>query len=104
MAESQKLGLANPAGESGVLGCDSVQNAVYHGKLYWLWGDTNLPGYPLGIFDSTGAVSKLNPLESLEPPLRLRLDNFTDPQGRPRGIAENVRAGAHMDHRHDQPA
>lgn len=87
-AESQKLGLASPVEESGVLGCDTVQNAVYGGKLHWLWGDTNVPGYPLGIFDSTGAASKLNPLEALVPPVRLRLDYFTDDRGRPRGIAK----------------
>src|SRR5262245_18025521 len=31
-----------------VTGCDSVQNAIYRGKLHWFWGDTNWPAYPLG--------------------------------------------------------
>src|SRR3990172_147324 len=38
-AESQKLGQELDWRESGVLGCDSVQNAVHRGKLLWLWGD-----------------------------------------------------------------
>ena len=54
--ESQKLGDEGGWRESGVLGCDSVQNAVYRGKMFWLWGDTTLPRYPLGIFDSTSAA------------------------------------------------
>jgi hypothetical protein len=87
-AESQKLGLAEPPAESGVLGCDSVQNAVHRGKLYWFWGDTSLARYPLGIFDATGATTATMPLGSLEPPLKLRLDYFTDPQGRPRAVAK----------------
>src|SRR6266567_4726482 len=34
-AESQKLGLDLQWPESGILGCDSVQNAVHRGKLFW---------------------------------------------------------------------
>ena len=28
--------------EPGVLGCDSVQNAVYGDRMIWVWGDTTL--------------------------------------------------------------
>ena len=34
-AESQKLGRELDWTESGILGSDSVQNAVYDGKLFW---------------------------------------------------------------------
>lgn len=74
--------------ETGVLGCDSVQNAVHNGRLYWFWGDTNLPHYPLGIFHATGATSAVMPLTRWEPPLRLSLEYFRDPQGKPRGVAK----------------
>src|SRR5438128_7734090 len=47
-AESQKLGRELYWPESGILGCDSVQNAVHGGKLFWAWGDTVVPNYPLG--------------------------------------------------------
>jgi hypothetical protein len=86
--ESQKLGAEAAWRESGLLGQDSVQNAVYRGKLFWFWGDTILPKYPLGIFDSTGATTAPQPLASFEPPLRLALDYFKDAQGVPRGLAK----------------
>ncbi len=44
---------------AGVLGCDSVLNAIYEGKLMWIWGDTNRLSYPLGNFHATGATSEL---------------------------------------------
>ena len=50
-AEGEKLGIPPLLPESGVSGCDSVLTAKHDGKLFWLWGDTNLPGYPLGIFN-----------------------------------------------------
>jgi hypothetical protein len=40
--ESQKLGQMLDWHDAGVLGCDSVQNAVYEGRMFWLWGDTTL--------------------------------------------------------------
>jgi hypothetical protein len=86
--ESQKLGLEPAWRESGLLGQDSVQNALYRGSLFWFWGDTTLPKYPLGIFDSTGATTAPQPLASLEPPLRLTLNYFRDAQGVPRGLAK----------------
>ena len=87
-AESQKTGREMDWRDGAVLGCDSVQNAAHRGKLFWLWGDTTLPRYTLGIFDSTGAGSALQPLTSFEPPLRLKPDLFTDDKGAPRGIAK----------------
>ena len=58
-AESQKLGLEGDWRESGVFGCDSVQNAVHRGKMFWAWGDTTMPHYPLGIFDMSSATTPL---------------------------------------------
>jgi len=86
--ESQKLGAEQAWRESGLLGQDSVQNAVYRGKLFWFWGDTTLPPYPLGIFDSTGATTSPQPLASFEPPLRLALDYCRDEHGVPMGLAK----------------
>jgi hypothetical protein len=86
-AESQRLGSEPGWKESGVFGQDSVQNAVYGGQLFWLWGDTTLAGYPLGIFASTAATSPVRPLKSLEPPVRLELDYFRKPGGALRGVA-----------------
>jgi len=86
-AESQKLGRESEWQESGVFGCDSVQTAVHRGRQFWLWGDTTLPGYPLGIFHASSATTPLGPLDSPEPPLRLKYDYFTNEKGMPRGVA-----------------
>lgn len=85
--ESQRLGLASDWQESGVFGCDSVQTAVYGERLFWAWGDTTLPHYPLGVFHMTGATTTVQPLATLEPPVRVRYDYFRDALGRPRGVA-----------------
>lgn len=92
-AESQKLGRELDWRESGVFGCDSVQNAVHRGKLFWAWGDTTMPHYPLGIFHMSSATTAIQPLKSFEPPLRLELDYFTDAKGTPRGVAKMPGSG-----------
>ncbi|MBI1175865.1 hypothetical protein GC207_00340 [bacterium] len=85
-AESQLTGRDRDWRETGVFGCDSVQTAVHDGTRYWLWGDTTLPRYPLGIFDSSGATSDVLPLKNFEPPLRLHFEMFRDKKGNLRGI------------------
>jgi hypothetical protein len=92
-AESQKLGLELDWKESGVVGQDSVQNAVYHDKMFWAWGDTSIARYPLGIFDGTAATTAIAPLSSFNPPLKLKLNYFTDAKGAPRGVAPMVGEG-----------
>lgn len=92
-AESQKLGLERDWRESGVFGCDSVQNAVHRGRLFWAWGDTILPGYPLGIFDMSSATTTVQPLRSFEPPVRLMFDYFRNDKGAPHGVAKMPGSG-----------
>jgi len=86
-AESQKTGRELDWRETGVFGCDSVQNAVHKGRLFWAWGDTTLAHYPLGIFHMTGATTPIVPLSDFVPPVRLRFGHFTDPNGRVRTLA-----------------
>lgn len=86
--EIQRFGLDLDPVESGVMGSDSVQNAVHRGKMFWAWGDTILPGYPLGIFHMSSATTAIKPLSRFEPPLRLAFDYFRDPKGSPRGVAK----------------
>ncbi len=92
-AESQRFGQHSDLPESGVFGCDSVQNAVHRGKMFWTWGDTTLPGYPLGVFDMTGATTPVQPLATWEPPLKLAFDYFRDAKGKPKGLAKMPGAG-----------
>ena len=91
--ESQKLGHYLDWRESGVLGSDSVQNAVHRGKLFWAWGDTVVARYPLGVFDMSSATTEVQPLAKFEPPIQLKLDYFTDENGQPRGVAKMPGSG-----------
>ncbi|MFM8577620.1 MAG: tryptophan-rich sensory protein [Planctomycetaceae bacterium] len=86
--ESRKLGEDKDWCESGIVGCDSVQNAVFDGRLFWLWGDTSLAKYPLGVFDGTAAHTPLRPLDCLEPPVRMPFNFYRDAAGAPKPIAK----------------
>ncbi len=92
-AESQKLGEHLDWKESGIVGSDSVQNAVYQGKMFWAWGDTMVPSYPLGIYSTSSATSAVKPLSSFEPPLQLPLDYFRNEKGAVRGVANMPGSG-----------
>ena len=91
--ESEQLGDDARWRDQGILGCDSVQTAVHDGKLHWAWGDTVLPGYPLGLFHMIGATTELQPLESFRPPVRLRYDYVADSEDKPRVIAKMPGSG-----------
>jgi hypothetical protein len=83
--DSQLVGDAAPISEpvlnGQVLGSDSVVNAVYRGKIYWFWGDTNRASYPLGNFHVPGATSKLPNRGGLDPNRGLDLEYFLDDEG-----------------------
>lgn len=86
-AESQKTGRDLDWRDQGIFGCDSVLNAVHRGKMFWAWGDTTLPHYPLGLFHTPSATTEIQPLASFEPPLKLRFNYVTDANGRVRNTA-----------------
>lgn len=73
-----------PLLNGGVLGQDSVQTALYRGKIYWFWGDTSRASYPLGNFAMSGAVSELPPERGgggLDPGVGIDLTYFVDEEG-----------------------
>lgn len=92
-AESQKCGEWLKAAESGEFGRDSVQTALYKGRIFWLWGDTNMQNYPLGIFNTTAATSPVpafkNPVPPIDPPYR----QITNEKGRIRGVIKQQGGG-----------
>lgn len=71
----------NPALNAKVLGSDSVQAALFGGSIRWFWGDTNRPSYPLGLFDTPTATSKLPETGGLDPALGVDLAYATAPDG-----------------------
>ncbi len=64
-----------------VMGQDSVLTQIYNGKIYWFWGDTSKPQYPLGNFKTSGATSKLPSEADLPPEEGINLKYFIDDQG-----------------------
>ncbi|HWB11666.1 MAG TPA: hypothetical protein VG826_20715 [Pirellulales bacterium] len=64
-----------------VFGSDSVVNAIFRGKLYWFWGDTLRPSYPLGNFHAPGATSHLPGDGGLNPAIGVNLNYFLDDEG-----------------------
>lgn len=76
-----KVPLRDPVLNGLVLGSDSVLNAVYRGKIYWFWGDTNRPGYPLGNFQVPGATSELHGKGGLDQNDGINLSYFLDANG-----------------------
>ncbi len=83
-AESQKCGLMQDWTEQGIVGCDTVRVARHNDRLHWVWGDTSVLHYPLGLFQALGATTSLSPLNSFQPPVQLRFDYFLDASDRPR--------------------
>ncbi len=84
-SDSVRLGvetpLRRPVLSGGVFGQDSVINAIYRGKLYWFWGDTNRASYPLGNFAVSGATSALPGDGGLPADRGIDLEYFVDPSG-----------------------
>jgi len=76
-----KVPLDQPVLNGQVIGSDSVMNAVYRDKIYWFWGDTNQPRYPLGNYNVPGAISELPEKGGLSPELGVNLSYFVDEKG-----------------------
>lgn len=79
--------LAEPVLNGKVVGQDSSVPAVYHGRIYWFWGDTSRPEYPLGNFSTSGATSELPGRGGLPPSQGVNLRYFTNAEGFSRGMA-----------------
>jgi hypothetical protein len=62
-----------------VVGQDSVQAAVFGGKVYWFWGDTQRMSYPLGLFRTAGATTPHDP--TFDPAGGIPFDYFVDRSG-----------------------
>ncbi|HUE69994.1 MAG TPA: hypothetical protein VMP01_03825 [Pirellulaceae bacterium] len=95
--DSVKLGKETPIEQpllnAKVTGCDSVQTAVYQGKLRWFWGDTVRPAHPLGLFHVPGAVSDLPASGGLAPDKGVNLTYFVGQDGFARATCQMEGAG-----------
>jgi hypothetical protein len=76
-----------------VTGQDSVQAAVYGGKLRFFWGDTGRQSYPLGLFRTAGATADLLGDGGLDPAVGVNLRYFTNADGFARDMVPGPEAG-----------
>ena len=85
------LGRAAPIKEpllnGQVMGQDSVIALPYKDKIYWCWGDTAKPSYPLGLFAMSGATSELPASGGLKPEVGIDYTYFVGKDGFSRGMA-----------------
>ena len=72
---------SQPALNAQVMGQDTVDCVPYQGKLFWLWGDTGKPSYPLGNFSTTCATSDLPRQGGLDPSRGVNLRYFMNDEG-----------------------
>lgn len=73
--------LRQPLLNGKVLGQDTFVETWYNGKIYWFWGDTDRPSYPLGNFATSGATSELPGKGGLDPAIGVDFTYFTDESG-----------------------
>ena len=83
----EKPPVRQPLLNGQVAGQDTVEAIPYQGKIFWFWGDTTRPSYPLGNFSTSGATSLLPEQGGLDPALGVDLTYFVNPEGFCRGMA-----------------
>lgn len=79
--------LKNPVLNGQVMGQDSVFTCLYRGRIFWMWGDTGKPSYPLGNFAMSGALSDLPGHGGLDPAVGVDLEYFVGADGFSRKMA-----------------
>ena len=77
----QPVPLAEPLLSGKVVGQDTVAMAEYKGRLFWLWGDTDRPSYPLGNFKTSSGTSQLPGRGGLDPSVGVDLTYYVDGSG-----------------------
>jgi hypothetical protein len=79
LAAGLPIPITHPLLNGGVVGQDTVSTAIYHNRIYWIWGDT------LGLgnfnFAVSGATSELPEHGGLDPDVGVNLHYFTRPDG-----------------------
>ncbi|MTW87675.1 hypothetical protein F3157_18835 [Virgibacillus dakarensis] len=86
--------IEEPLLDGRIMGMDSVQAIEYNDKLYWFWGDTNRPDFPLGNFRVTGGTSELPESGGLDPDAGVNMDYFTQENGFAKSLVPPLPDGA----------
>jgi hypothetical protein len=88
----QPTPLKNPLLSGQVMGQDTAFAVPYKGRMFWLWGDTNQPSYPLGNFRTTCAWATL-PKGRTTAEVGLDFQYFTRPTGFAREMVPSNKPG-----------
>ncbi len=96
--------IIEPTLNGQVLGQDSVLTALFEGKIFWFWGDTNRPGYPLGNFHSPGATSELPGRGGLDPSRGVNLSLLRERDRLCQTDLRNAWGRTNLDQRSGSPA
>ena len=70
-----------PVLNSRVMGQDAGLAIPYRDKLYWFWGDSDRPSYPLGNFATPGGTSEWLGEGGLDPAVGIDLTYFENESG-----------------------
>lgn len=85
--------IRQPVLNGQVAGQDTVESLRYRGKIYWFWGDTGRPSYPLGNFATSGATSLPPDAGGLDPAKGIDLNYFVNKEGFCRAMAPLAEPG-----------
>ena len=77
----RKPPIEQPLLNAQTTGSDSVESAIYKGKIHFFWGDTGKLSYALGNFQTTGAIADLPGSGGLDPSIGINLRYFIDATG-----------------------
>ncbi len=83
----EKPPVRQPLLNGQVAGQDTAEAIPYRDKIFWFWGDTSRPSYPLGNFATSGATSLLPAHGGLDPVTGVDLTYFVNTEGFCRGMA-----------------
>lgn len=83
----QSVPLKHPNLNGQVVGQDSVFTCLYRDRIFWMWGDTGRPSYPLGNFGMSGAFSDVPGRGGLDPSMGVDLEYFVGEDGFSRKMA-----------------
>lgn len=89
-----------PVPESGkvpVMGQDGGDMVLFNGRYHWIWGDTSIARFPLGIFKGTSAISDLPENGGLDPDKGVALHYLRKDDGEIRPIINLKREPGKID-------
>jgi hypothetical protein len=89
----ERVPIQQPTLNAQVAGQDGAQTVLYHGKVYWFFGDTSKVSFPLGNFEESGAVSELPGHGGLDPSVGVNLKYFVDSTGFSRAMCPSTGDG-----------